>query len=116
MDQIKGFIAEEKALEFYNGKALINLQFEFLIVSDSGVESAFDFSGYVSAYFRVYDERNGQLLKNFSAQIIRSSNFLIFNCSVADMTFEDLGKYWFEHGYNNSGYEVALRYGKLTIL
>jgi len=115
MDQIKVFIAEEKELEFFNAKALINIQFEVLYIDDNGDEAAYSFPGYVSAYFRVYDEREGQLLKNFAAQIVRSSNILNFNCSVDDMTFENLGKYHFEMGFNSSGYEIPIRFSQLNI-
>lgn len=114
MDQSRGFIAQESDLSFYNAQALLNLVFTFLY--DDEDETNFDFAGYVSSYFRVYDERSGQLLKSFTTQITRSSNALIFNCSVADMTFENLGPYYFELGYNRSGYEMPLRYGKLIIV
>lgn len=115
MDSSRGFIAQEAPLTFYNGQALIDLA--FTILYDDEEETNFDFAGYVSAYFRAYDERGGQLLKNFVTQVTRNSNVLIMNCSVSDMTFEDLGtSYFFELGYNRSGYEIPIRYGKLTII
>ena len=114
MDISKGFIAEEQGLSFYNGKAVINLAFTFLYDDDD--ETVFDFAGYVSAYFYVYDERGEQLIKSFTSQITRNSNVLVMNCSVADMTFEDEGNYFYELGYNRSGYECPLRYGKLKIV
>tara|TARA_R110000868_G_scaffold199747_1_gene446360 strand:- start:2254 stop:2598 length:345 start_codon:yes stop_codon:yes gene_type:complete len=113
MDASRGFVAQEAPLEFRNSMALLNLA--FTIVYDDDDETAFDFFGYASAYFRVYDERGGQLIKNFSAQVTVSLNVMILNCSVLDMTFEDLGKYYFEMGYNRSGYEIPIRYGELTI-
>lgn len=116
MDQTKAFIAEEKELTFYNARALINLEFEFVFIDDDNIENDFGFDGYVSAYFRAYDEREGQSLKLFSSQITRTSNSLIFNCSVDDMTFENLGRHFFEMGYNNSGYEVTLRFGTLNVV
>lgn len=115
MDQSRAFIAQEAELAFYNQKALINLAFTFLY--DDLTETIFDFPGYVSAYLRVYDERLGQLLKDYGVQVTRNSNVLIMNCSVADMTFEDVGpSYFYEMGYNRTGYETPLRYGKLTIV
>jgi hypothetical protein len=113
MDVSKGFVAQEAPLEFRNGVALLNLA--FTIVYDDDDETAFNFAGYNSSYFRVYDERGGQLIKNFSTQVTVSTNVMVMNCSVLDMTFENLGKYYFELGYNRSGYEIPVRYGDLTI-
>lgn len=114
MDISKGFIAQEQGLSFYNGKAINDLAFTFLY--DDEEETVFDFIGYVSAYLYVYDERNGQLLKSYTTQITRNSNVLVMNCSVSDMTFDDEGFYYYEMGYNRSGYEIPLRYGKLKII
>lgn len=114
MDISRGFIAQEQGLSFYNGKAIIDLAFTFLYDDDD--ETVFDFIGYVSAYLYVYDERSGQLLKSFTSQLTRNSNVLVLNASVADMTFDDTGSYYFELGYNRSGYEIPLRYGKLKIV
>lgn len=114
MDISKGFIAQEQGLSFYNGKAIIDQAFTFLY--DDEDETVFDFIGYVSAYLYVYDERNGQLLKSYTTQITRNSNVLVMNCSVSDMTFDDEGFYYYEMGYNRSGYEIPLRYGKLKIV
>jgi hypothetical protein len=114
MDISKGFIAEEQGLSFYNGKAVIDQAFTFLY--DDEDETVFDFIGYVSAYLYVYDEREGQLLKSFTAQLSRNSNVLVLNASVSDMTFEDVGNYYYEMGYNRSGYECPLRYGKLKVV
>lgn len=116
MDISQGFIAREEGLTFYNAQALINLTFVF-VYDDGTDELDFDFIGYVSAYFRVYDgKKREQLLKNFSNQITRNASVLIMNCSISDMTFEDHGPYFFELGYNRSGYEIPLRFGKLIIL
>jgi len=108
----KGFIAQEQGLSFYNAKAIIDLTFTF--VYDDTDETVFGFDGYVSSYLYIYDERRGQLLKSYS--LSRSANVLILNASVADMTFDDPGTYFFELGYNRSGYEMPLRYGKLSII
>jgi len=115
MDQSRAFIAQEAPLVFYNAKAILNLAFPVLY--DDEDETPFDFPGFVSAYFRIYDgKKRIQLLKNFATQVTRNSYILIMNCSVADMTFDDQGIYFFEMGYNYSGYEVPIRYGDLTIL
>lgn len=114
MDISKGFIAQEQGLSFYNGQAVIDQAYTFLYDDDE--ETVFDFIGYVSAFLYVYDERSGQLLKSFTSQITRNSNVLVMNCSVSDMTFDDEGFYYYEMGYNRSGYEIPLRYGKLKIV
>lgn len=115
MDQSRGFIAQEQGLSFKNNKALLNLA--FTILYDDTTETIFDFTGYVSAYFRVYDTlRQTRLIKNFITQVTRNSNILVMNCSVSDMTFNEAGRYWYEMGYINSGYNVAIRYGELLII
>jgi hypothetical protein len=114
MDISRTFIAQEAGLSFYNGKAIKDLTFTFLY--DDEVETPFGFDGYSSAYMYVYDERLGQLLKSYINQLTRNSNVLVMNSSVADMTYDDNGTYYFELGYNRSGYEVPLRYGKLKII
>lgn len=109
-----GFIAMEESLVFYNRKAVLNNAFVFFY--DDDAETIFDFAGYASAYLKVYDERSGQLLKNFTAQITRNSNALVMNASVADMTFDDEGTYYYEMGYVGSGYEIPLKYGEFVIV
>jgi len=88
------FGAEEKEITLYNGQALIDYAIE--VVDEN--ESAYPFSGYVSAYWRFYNERSGKVVKNLTAQISRNANFLVVNASVADMTFKTRGKYYYEMG------------------
>jgi len=117
MNVTKGFIAEENDLEFYNGRALLNLEMEFVYCDDDGNELPFGFSGYTSSYFRVYnDDRREELVKSFVSQLTLNGNVIYFNCSVNDMTFEDQGPYYFEMGYNQSGYEVPVRFGRLRMV
>jgi hypothetical protein len=121
----KGFIAENKNITFYNGIALLNFYFTFFYNEDGELKSelnvdngndAFLFAGYSSGYMSIYDERNGQLIKTFTTQITRNSNKLVFNCSVSDMTFENLGNYFYEIGYVMSGYDRPLNYGDVKII
>lgn len=117
MNITKAFIAEENGLEFYNRKALIDLEMEFVYLDDDENELSFDFPEYVSAYMRVYEGRERvTILKNYTTQITQTGNLLYFNCSVSDMTFQDYGKYYFEIGYNMNGYEIPLRFGTLEII
>lgn len=109
---VYGFIAENEGLKFYNGQAVIDLVFAFYY--DDEDESEFDFPQDSGNYFlRVLDERQGRELKEYNSQLTKTSNKLIMNCSVSDMTFEDLGIYYYEMGYIRSGgYEEILRYGE----
>lgn len=116
MDQSRGFVAEENEIVLENNKAILNKTLA-VFYDDNGDDVIFDFPGYTSAYMKIYDSlRKTRLIKNFTSQISRNSNVLIFNCSVSDMTFDDSGGYYFEIGYINSGYEISIRYGKLIIL
>lgn len=112
------FEAKEYPLQIYNGQAVINRAFRFFNVLDCAdvpyEEFDFDFPDYVSSYFRVYNERNGRLLLDLAMDHI--DPYLILNASIADMTFEDNGNYYYEVGYVRTVYEQALRYGKLTVI
>jgi hypothetical protein len=115
MNITEGFFAFNENLRVYNGKAIINLVVPFY---EEDLETPFSFSDDIgSYYFKVYDERLGHTIKNFSSQVSRSDNNLIMNLSVADMTFDDNGKYYYEIGYIRSGgYDELLRYGVLIVL
>lgn len=109
------FEGKEYQLIIYNGQAVLNMPFCFVEVDQcSGEESDFDFPGYFSSYFRVYNERSGRLIKDL--QLSHSGSTLFLNASVLDMTFEDNGNYYYEIGYVNSIYEQALRYGTLKVI
>lgn len=118
MINTKLYEAKEYPLSIYNGQAIINKAFRFFTVVDcTGLayeEIDFDFPDYVSSYFRIYNERSGRLILDLSLQ--QSGVYLIINASVSDMSFEDNGLYFYEIGYNRSGYEQALRYGPLKVL
>lgn len=110
----KFFHATEKTLVVYNQKAIIDFAFSFY-TEDCVDDTDFPFTGITTAYFRAYNERLGRLIKEIS--LTPSGYDLIFNASVADMTFEDNGNYFYEIGYVlPGGYEVALMYGVLTVL
>lgn len=115
MERTNTFLAQEQELRIYNGQAIIDLPFQF--VYDDAYSTAFEFRGYVSAFMYVYDERSGQLIKRYTTQVTRNSNYLVLNCSVSDTTFEDNGKYYYEIGFVMSGgYSITLRYGTLTVI
>jgi len=60
----------------------------------------------------VYNERSGRRIKNIT-NISQSGSTLIINTN--DMTFDDLGVYYYEIGYVNSVYEITLMFGKLDV-
>lgn len=101
-------------MQSYNGQALLDLAIAYVL--DDEDETIFTFPGYQSSFLYIYDERDGQLLKSFTSQVTRNSNVQVLNCSVADMTFDETGKRYYELGYNSSGYEIVLRFGNWFVL
>lgn len=112
------FEGKEYPLQIYNGQALVNKAFRFFTVIDCAdvpyEEIDFDFPDFVSAYFRIYNERDGRRIKNLV--MTQYGTYLIVNASVSDMTFDSLGQYFYEIGYNRGGYEQALRYGNVLVI
>lgn len=112
------FEGKEYPMVIYNGQALINKAFKFYTVIDCVdvpyEEIDFDFPDYISSYLRVYNERGGREILELA--LSQSGPYLIANGSVADMTFEDDGNYYYEVGYSRGGYEQALRYGTLKVI
>lgn len=111
------FEGKEYSLQIYNGQAVVNRAFRFYTLYDCDgnyEEIDFDFPDFVSAYFRIYNERSGLLIRDLVMDI--NAPYLIVNASVSDMTFEDNGNYYYELGYNRGGYETALRYGILNVI
>lgn len=102
----------EYPLEIYNAQPILDTGFQFYY-DDCGTDVEFDFPGYVSSYLKVYNERNGRLLKNIP--LTRTSNILVVNSTDTD--FDDNGKYFYEVGYiQTGGYDLVLRYGNATVL
>lgn len=115
----KLFDGVEESLTVFNRQAIINFGIEFFTEDcDDNLtvdETDFNFPGYVSSYFRIYNERIGTLIKSFA--LSQSGASLIINASVLDMTFEDNGNYWYEIGYvQTGGYEIMLRHGILKVV
>lgn len=117
MTNTRLFQGKEYSLTVYNAQALINQAFYFYTVIDCEdvpfEKIDYSFDGFVSGYFRIYNERWGRLIKEFS--MTQYGPYLYVNASVSDMTFEDNGDYYYEIGYSD-GYEKALRYGKLHVI
>jgi hypothetical protein len=110
----KLFDGVEEPLDIFNGQAIINKTIEFF-TEECETETDFAFPGYVSSYWRVYNERSGRLIKNYS--LSQSGASLIINNSVLDMIYEDNGIYYYEIGYvQTGGYEITLRYGQQRVV
>lgn len=119
MLRIKLFDGVEKPMTIYNGKAIIDLEVQFYSEEcDDDLEEDevdFAFPGYVSSYFRIYNERLGREIKEIA--LSRSGGSLLVNMSVLDATFEDNGVYYYEMGYLQSGgYEQVLAYGPQRVI
>lgn len=112
------FEGKEYGLQVYNAQALINRAFRFFTVFDCPPEPYeeidYDFPDYVSSEMRIYNERDGRLIKTFALD--RSGPYLIANVSVLDMTFDSLGNYYYEVAYTRGVYDQVLRYGTLNVI
>ena len=109
------FQGKKYSLVLYNGQAIVDLAFRFFTVVDcTGEEIDFDFPDFAGAYFRVYNERSGRLVKAFT--MTQNGPYLVANVSVSEATFEDNGYYYYEIGYVRGVYEQALRYGTLKVI
>lgn len=112
------FEGKEYSLQVYNAQALVNRAFRFYTVVDCleipYEEIDYDFPDFVSAYWRIYNERDGRLLKTLA--LTQSGPYLIANVGVSDMTFDSLGNYYYEIGYVRAVYDQVLRYGTLNVL
>lgn len=112
------FEGKEYSLQVYNGQALINRAFRFYTVVDCAdlpyEEIDYDFPDYASSFLRVYNERDGRLIKTFA--LSQDGPYLIANVGVSDMTFDNLGNYYYEVGYVRAVYDQVLRYGTLNVI
>jgi hypothetical protein len=114
MQRVKLFDGVEEPMEVYNRIAIIDKAIEFF-TEECDEETDFTFPSYLSSYFRVFNERLGREIKDIT--LTQSGASLIINASALDMTFDDVGLYFYEIGYVQSGgYEVPLRYGKLRVI
>lgn len=120
MIKIKLFDGRDHDLVAYNGQAMLNFGVEFYVDScdddldTTNDETDFDFSDFVSGYFRIYNERLGRLIKTIP-NVTTSGSSLIINTN--DMTFANNGVYYYEIGYvQTGGYEIVLMFGKLNVL
>jgi hypothetical protein len=116
MDIHNEFIAQEKALTFYSGKAILNKRHAFYDICGE----PWDFSAAVGFSFQIWEEREGgiKVIDWASDDNITytSPNEIILN-SNADETSIERGKYYYEISYILAGgYSVLIAYGDATFL
>ena len=117
MLRVRLFDGVSKELVLYNGQSLINFPIDFFTEEcDNDLdedEIEYTFPGFVSGYFRVYNERLGKRIKNITGVTVSGSQLVI---NSNDLTFEDNGQYYYEIGYNSNGYEITLMFGFLNVI
>lgn len=116
MLRVRLFDGVSRNLVLYNGQALVNFPIDFFTeeCDDDLDEDEVDytFPGFVSGFFRIYNERSGRQIKNITGITISGSQMII---NSNDLEFEDNGVYYYEIGYNN-GYELVLMFGNVNVI
>lgn len=115
MDIHNEFIAQEKDLVFYAGKAILNRRHVFFDINGE----QWDFSDAIGFTFRIWEEREGGLLMidwTDDNLTLSPPNEVILNSTAEETTIE-LGKYYYEIEYLVSGgYSVLIAYGEANFL
>ena len=117
MDIHNEFIAQQKDLVFYSGKAILNKRHAFFDINGD----PWDFSQATGYTFKVWEEREGgRLMIDWGDDNITwsgsDSNELLLN-SLASETNIERGKYYYEIEYLLSGgYSVMIAYGEANFL
>ncbi len=113
LDNYRLFEAKEYLLEVFNKQPIIEVGFQFMYEDCDGEDVAFELTGFVSGYTKVYNERLGRVIKIWP-MALAGTNVLYF--MEQNTTFPTNGNYWYETFYVMSGgYEIRLRYGKLIV-
>lgn len=118
MDIHNEFIAQEKDLVFYSGKAILNKRHAFYDINGD----PWDFSDAVGFTFKIWEEREGgrQMITWTSPTNIEAStsnvNEFILNAPSTDTAIER-GKYYYEiEEIIAGGYTILLAYGEANFL
>lgn len=117
MDIHNEFIAQEKDLVFYAGKAILNKRHAFYDIN----QDPWDFSSATGFTFKVWEEREGGLLMidwdsdNLSLST-SNENEILLNAPSFDTSIER-GKYYYEMEYLvTGGYSILLAYGQANFI
>ena len=117
MDIHNEFIAQQKDLVFYSGKAILNKRHAFFDINGD----PWDFSQATGYTFKIWEEREGgRLMIDWGDDNITlsgsDSNELLLN-SLAGETDIERGKYYYEIEYLLSGgYTVLIGYGEANFI
>lgn len=117
MDIHNEFIAQEKDLVFYAGKAILNKRHAFYDIN----QDPWSFADAVGFTFKIWEEREGGLLMidwddtNLTLSTT-NTNEILLNAPSTDTSIER-GKYYYEIEYLVAGgYSVLLAYGQAEFL
>lgn len=112
------FIAQEKKLVFYAGKAVLNKRHAFFDVDGN----SWNFSLATGYTFKIWEEREGGLLMiNWSSPTnltlsTSDTNEIILNAPAIDTAIER-GKYYYEIEYIIAGgYTILIGYGQAEFI
>ena len=117
MDIHNEYIANEKELFFYKGKAILNKRHAFVDINGD----PWDFTLATGFTFKVWEEREGgyQVIDWDSDNLSLStsnSNEILLNAPAADTDIER-GRYYYEIEYLLSGgYTVLIAYGPIKCI
>jgi len=116
MDIHNEFIARQKSLVFYRGKAILNKVHRFFDINGD----AWNFSDATGFTFKIWEEREGGLqVVDWSSPINLANNLndIILNAPVVDTASIGIGKYYYEIEYITSGgYPVLVGYGEAKFI
>ena len=115
MDIHNEFIAGKKEVVFYAGKAVLNKVHAFFDIDGS----AWSFAAATGFTFKIWEERDGGLLKitwSSPTNLTWSGNELVLNAPATDTTIAT-GRYYYEIEYMIAGgYGVLVAYGEAKFI
>lgn len=118
MDIYNEFIAQEKDLVFYTGKAILNKRHAFYDINGD----PWNFDAATGYTFKIWEEREGGLQvidwtspTNLTLSAVHTHEILL-NAPSTDTDIE-IGKYYYEIEYIISGgYTILIAYGQAQFL
>lgn len=118
MDIHNEFIAQEKELYFYSGKAVLNKRHAFYDINGD----AWNFSLATGYTFKIWEERDGgSLMISWTSPTnlelsTSNSNEIILNAPASDTALER-GNYYYEIEYVIAGgYTILIGYGRACFI
>lgn len=114
MDIHNEYIANEKELFFYKGKAILNKRHAFYDINGN----PWDFSLATGFTFKIWEEREeSHLLIDWDdTNLTNSGNEIILNAPASDTGIER-GHYYYEIEYEIAGgYTILIGYGRATFI